>query len=249
VFQGLDGKLRLKRREVMKMRWVLLTLVFACLGAMTQAQVPDGGIGIKHSLNSQLITSLSGPLTFIDCPGTTTEIMNDCALFGTKTQAVFAGQNGTSTAWNTLDLVLLGYDPVTDHTLGCFGNTLFKTCTITPGSDCTLTSTSCSLNVDFLQGTGTGIGCTPGFNGCPSGDGDGDEGEGDESSCGADAACAHFTVGIGGTDALNFNTRLSLTGGSFAADPTPEPQTLLLVGIAILGMAFFASKKGLLACR
>jgi PEP-CTERM motif len=233
----------------MKMRWVLLTLMFACLGAMTQAQVPDGGIGIKNSLNSQLITSLTGPLTFIDCPGTTTEIKNDCKLFGTETQAVFAGQNGTSKAFSTLDLVLLGYDPATDPTLNCFGNGVFSICTITPGSDCASHPTNCSLDVNFSQGTGTGIGCTPGLNGCPSGDGDGDEGEGDdESSCGAHDACAHFAVGLGGSATLNFNTPLKLTGGSFAAD-TPEPQTLLLVGIAILGMAFFASKKGLLACR
>jgi hypothetical protein len=213
----------------MKMRWVLLTLVFASFGAMTQAQVPDGGIGIRQSLNSQRITSLSGSFTFVPCPGAPgSETRTDCNLFGTSTQAIFAGQNETSTAWHTLDLVFLGYDPAADPTLNCFGNSLFSNCTITPGSDCAAHPTNCSLNVDFSQGTGTGIRL------CRE----------------ADEECMrnHFAVGIGGSETLNFNHPLDLTA-SFRANAVPEPQTLLLVGIAILGMVFLASKKKVLAYR
>jgi hypothetical protein len=216
----------------MKMRWVLLTLVFAALGAMTKAQVPDGGIGIRLSLNSQAIHSLSGTFTFVPCPGAPgSETRTDCNLFGTSTQAIFAGQNETSKVWHTLDLVFLGYDPAADPTLNCFGNTLFSNCTISPGSDCAAHPMNCSLNVDFSQGTGTGI-----LRPCPE----------DDEECNSNRN--HFAVGIGGSDTLNFNHPLDLTA-SFRANAVPEPQTLLLVGIAILGMVFLASKKKVLAYR
>jgi hypothetical protein len=270
VFPGTNGKSQLKGHEFMKMRWLLLTLMIVALSAVAQAQVPDGGISLKGSLNSQAITSLSGPLTFTPCPGVPpdTETITDCAAFGASTQAIFAGQNETSKAWNVLDLVFLGYDPATDPVLNCFGNGVFANCTIVPGADCTPTSTSCSLDVDFSQGSGTGVGCTVGINGCALGSAAAILNNLNPHNpimpydwfcpplysgtpipppvAGAVCGSPHFTVGIGGSDMLNFNTPLSLTA-SYVADPTPEPQTLLLVGIAILGMAFLASKKGLLA--
>jgi hypothetical protein len=253
----------------MKMRWLLIVLMCAFLGAMAQAQVPDGGISIKGSLNSQAITSLSGPLTFSPCAGAIDpETVTDCAAFGTSTQAIFAGQNETSKAWNALDLVFMGYDPATDPILNCFGNGVFGNCSIAPGPDCTATSTSCSLDVDFTQGAGTGVGCTPFVNGCIMGSAAAIANNLNPANpilpydwfCaplspftlptpapGAVCGSPHFTVGIGGSETLNFNTPLNLVA-TYAAD-TPEPQTLLLVGIAILGMVFLSSKKKALAYR
>ena len=258
------------------MRWAIAVFLLAGLSSFAHAQVPDGGVGVKHSLNSVPITSLSGNLQFLDCSssGLPSDVQADCTAFGA--QAVFAGSNQTGLGLSNLSVSLSDYNPVTDPSIGCFGDDFFASCSHSV-SDC-VTSTDCTLTVNFLQGNGSGIGC------------------GDTPNSAENTTCFNNGVNglvnnlINGTSNTYFNPFATLTPGtgctylpgspypayppgsvcgssdfalylggpgidfnhlpnldaSFSAD-TPEPATLLLVGAAMLGMALLASKKRILA--
>ena len=239
--------------------------ILAVCSALSLAQSvppPDGAIGTKGGGKSTPITSLSTPFSFSSCSGATGDVAFDCALFGGSVQEVFAGINETGQAWNTLSIGLSGLNPA-DGTVGCDGGAIFK------ASNCPITiPLSGSVVVTFLQAGGTGIGCYnpnlsltdptnvacfansaangfydsqhPGANlpywnppqtgGCsppsffPPG-----------AVCGSD----EFVIGVGVND-LPFT---SLPVGGLLIANSPEPQTILLVGGAMLSMLMLGLKK------
>jgi hypothetical protein len=251
-----------------KLRWVTLLAVLAlcCSLSYADSTLPDGNIGGKSGGNSTPITSLSQPFTFSPCAGATGDVAFDCALFGTGANApqeIFAGINETGVAWNSLSISLTGLT-MTDGTVGCDGGALFSI------NNCPITiPASGSVVVNFLQGTGTGIGCfnpalslsdptnvacfasstanalnntnhgtslpywnPPLLGGCnpptffPPG-----------AVCGSD----EFVIGVGfGGNTFNPN---NIPIGLTLSANSPEPQTILLVGGAMISMLMLGLKK------
>jgi len=199
-----------------------------------------------------------------------TDLQIDCNLFG-GAQAVFGGINGTSLPWNSLAVNFEGYNPNADPNVNCFGGTLFQNCVLSQ-SDCTGAGAleSCTLTAQFTQGNANGIQCVP-FNGSgcainstlnylydlahpgasrpylwPAG------GSSASPTCagpvpGAVCGSSEFVIGVGfGTDGNGnlvngFNDLLDLDASASAN--APEPQTILLVGGAMISMLMLGLKK------
>lgn len=250
-------------KEAMKTFYrATIVLLFASYTACAFAQTPpDGNVGIKNGGHSESITSLATPLTFSSCAGAAagSDTALDCALFG-GAQEIFAGINDTGYAWNTLTISLTGYNPTTDPVVNCSGGSDFQ--------DCSIAVSGSTLTITFTQGDGTGVSCDIYTNNCVGNsvsaalnDLNGNPLLPYDSFppfcnlpgavCGSD----EFVVGIGygSTNGVSnaFNTPLS-PNGSLGADGvppppiTPEPQTLVMVGGAMIGMMLLAMKKGLL---
>lgn len=256
------------------MRWAAAVFLLAGLSSFAYAQVPDGGVGVKHSLNSLPITTLSGGLTFTPCSPTPSEpdLATDCSTYGA--QAVFAGVNETGVGWSNLSITYSGWNQSMDPSVNCDGSTFFQHCTIVDATDCA-TSTVCSFTANFTQGNGSGVGCynfslssnDPTNAACLTNSGNtaasnivhttSDPYYNPLATYTAGIGCTYgptlpayppgaicgpsdFALTIGGTG-INFNAPLS-NDVTYAA-ATPEPQTLLLVGAAMLGMMFIATRK------
>jgi hypothetical protein len=247
-------------------RAVAIALLFASCAVCAYAQSQDGNVGIKNGGHSTGITSLASGLTFSNCSEAVTgsDLALDCALFGTGgAQSVFAGINETGEAWNTLTLSLTGYNPATDplSSLACSGGSDFQNCSIAVSGS--------TITITFTQGDGSGVSCDVYVNNCLSNSVSAAANDLNGGPllpydsfppfctlpgavCGSD----EFVVGIGygSTNGVSnaFNTPLSLNsslGADGAAPPpiVPEPQTLAMVGAAVLGMLALALKKGLLS--
>jgi hypothetical protein len=243
-------------------RWiaVLGIMAFCSTFSLADGIPPDGAVGTARGGKSTLITSLNSTQTFSPCAGATGDVLFDCNLFSGGAQEVFAGINGTGFAINALSVGLSGFNGETD-TLGCETSVVFESCSVSVSGS--------SVEIQFLQGPGgTGVGCfgsnlttaenlaclansaanafsnthhgtdLPYYNppgpptfGCtpptffPPG-----------AVCGTD----EFVIGVG-VDGKPFNTPLSNMGTLNAN--TPEPQTILLVGGAMISMLMLAIKK------
>lgn len=235
-----------------------MALLFALCAVGVFAQTPgDGAVGVKNGGHSTGITSLGSGLTFSSCTGAAagSDTAFDCALFG-GAQEIFGGINDTGYAWNTLTISLTGYNPTSDPSVGCSGGSDFSNCSIAVNGS--------TLTVTFTQGTGTGVSCNIYVNNCVANSASAalndlnggpllpyDSFPPFCSLPGAVCGSDEFVVGIGfGGDV--FNTPLSANGalGANGATPppiVPEPQTLAMVGAAVLGMLALALKKGLLS--
>ena len=244
-------------------RAAIIALLLGCCGVYASSQTPpDGNVGIKNGGHSESITTLATPLTFSSCAGAAagSDTALDCALFG-GAQEIFAGIDDTGYAWNTLTIDLTGYNPTTDPVVTCDGGSDFQNCSIAV--------IGTTLAITFTQGDGTGVSCDIYTNNCVTNSVNAalNDLNGNPllpydsfppfcnlpgAVCGSD----EFVIGIGygSTNGVSnaFNTPLS-ANGSLGADGvpappiTPEPQTLVLVGGAMIGMLVLAIKKGLLA--
>jgi hypothetical protein len=240
---------------------IIITLLVTLTGLCAFAQSPnDGAVGVKGGGKSTGITSLSSQLLFSPCQGATGDVAFDCKLFG-GAQEIFAGINETGFAWNTLAISLKGYNPTTDPTVSCSGfigtDNVFQHCaTSVSGS---------TLTITLKQGDGSGIGCDISVNNCLgnslsallqdlSGKSPVEPWDSVNPFCelpGAVCGSDEFVIGVG-YDGFPFNTPLSAHGslGANGVKPpsiTPEPQTFVMVGGAVLGLLALALKKGLLA--
>jgi hypothetical protein len=248
-----------------RLRWIVALFSFAAFAAVSFAQStpPDGQIGVKQSIHSTPITSLSGTLLFSPCAGSTGDIALECAEFSGGAQYVFGGINETGVAWNSLNITLSGLTG--PDSVGCAVSDVFA------NNNCPVpipSGTDQSVTVNFSQGTGTGVGCIntvtpsdpknatcivnstlaaasnallgtslpydsfifpqqatgPCAQTFPAG-----------AVCGTD----DFVIGVGiGTQTFpTFNPLVS-----FAAN-TPEPQTLFMVGGAMIAMLLLGLRK------
>jgi len=161
--EGLSADQILEARKTMKfMRWAAV-LILVVFGALTHAQVPDGGWGIKGELNSIPVYTTSGGINMYNCsaipPGAPPSVSAACTSTGA--QAVFPGINYSEQGWGTLTAILTGYDQATDSSVGCTGDGFFATCTPVV-TDCNApppNNTSCTLTLNLTQGNEAGIGC------------------------------------------------------------------------------------------
>jgi hypothetical protein len=144
------------------LRWIIALLCLTACSALSFAQSgpADGQIGVKQSIKSTPITSLTQPITFSPCSGATGDILAECNTFSIipadQPQEVFGGINETGMAWNSLSITLTGLNGTVDFSVGCLANTFFSI------SNCPVAipaATDQSVTITFLQGTGTGIGC------------------------------------------------------------------------------------------
>jgi len=252
----------LKARGIMKsLRWLaILAVLMLCTSASfaDSASPNDGKVGVVAGTKSTPITSLAQALTFSPCAGATGDVASECAAFTAgEPQEVFGGLNETGYAINELTVILTGYSLSSDPSLGCDGGTVFSSCTITPGAGNT-------LDVQFFQGTGTGIGCFG-------------AGNPDNVACAINSATAiknnlnpenpvlpwdnpfgcssfvpgsvcgsdDFVIGVG-IDGLPFNTPLAeyaVLGVNGTPVSAPEPPTLVLFGVgSLLAMLIFGIK-------
>jgi hypothetical protein len=258
-----------KEREKMKnLRWiaVLGILAFCSAYALADGVPPDGAVGTARGGKSTPITSLNTTFTFVPCAGATGDVAFDCSLFGPNTpQEIFAGINETGYAWNSLSISLTGLTP-TDISVGCDGGTQFSI------NNCPITiPDSGSVVVSFLQGTGTGIGCFNSDLAHPLLDaanqaclansaaialGNSQNGTSNPyynppltGGCnppsffppGVVCGDAEFVIGVG-INGLPFNPDFLPAGGTLIAN-SPEPQTILLVGGAMISMLMLGLKK------
>src|ERR1700675_925747 len=92
------------------LRWIFALFCLAACSAVSFAQSgpPDGQIGVKQSIKSNPITSLSGTLVFSPCTSSDPDVVAECAEFGGGAQYVFGGINETGVAWNSLNITLSG---------------------------------------------------------------------------------------------------------------------------------------------
>ena len=138
------------------LRWIIALLCLTACSAVSFAQSgpADGQIGVKQSIKSTPITSLSGTLVFSPCAGAMGDVAAECAEFGGGAQYVFGGINETGVAWNSLNITLSGLTG--PDSVGCAISDVFSVnnCPVAIPS-----GTNQSATVNFLQGTGTGIGC------------------------------------------------------------------------------------------
>jgi hypothetical protein len=91
------------------LRWIIALLCLTAYGAASFAQSgpPDGQIGVKQSIKSTPITSLTQPITFSACTtSASADVIAECDAFSTTPsmwpQEVFGGINETGVAWNSL---------------------------------------------------------------------------------------------------------------------------------------------------
>jgi hypothetical protein len=263
------------KEKMSRLRWIVATFGFATFAAASFAQStpPDGQIGVKQSIHSTPITSLTQAITFSPCSGSVGDILAECNEFSTnpalQPQEVFGGINETGTAWNTFSITLNGLNSI-DSSVGCAVTTFFSQANCVTHPVTIPTGTDESVTLTFTQGSGTGIGCIntinptdPKNNTCmvnsflnvvnnlthgtslpydlffrpvqlngpctvPTGFPPG-------AVCGSD----DFVIGIG-LAGMHFVD--PPTSGSLSAN-TPEPQTLFLVGGAMLAMLLLGLRK------
>lgn len=145
------------------LRWIIALLCLTACSALSFAQSgpADGQIGVKQSIKSTPITSLTQPITFSACTtSASADVIAECDAFSTTPsmwpQEVFGGINETGVAWNALSITLNGLNGTVDSSVGCAVSTFFSI------SNCPVAipdATDQSVTLSFLQGTGTGIGC------------------------------------------------------------------------------------------
>jgi hypothetical protein len=257
-----------------KLRWATILTVLAFCSALSFADgiPPDGNIGAKNGGKSTAITSLTGPMDFSSCtptdsvPVVPADVAADCKLFlptptsplSLEPQQIFAGINETGEPWNSLAVNLMNYNPIADPTVTCDGGAIFQHCS-TSTSNCNPADTVCTLTVNFLQGTGTGVKCMLGVNFCGINSGinfvtnliTGSSLPYNSTVCdtavpGAVCGPDEFVIGIGyGDDAEGHSNAFiqPLSLDATASADAPEPQTILLVGGAMISMLMLGLKK------
>jgi hypothetical protein len=253
-------------------RWIVGLVILAACAAVSFGQTtpPDGQIGVKQSLKSTPITSLTQPIVFSACTTTATaDVIAECDAFSTTPadwpQEVFGGINETGKAWNTLSITLTGLDGTKDFSVGCAVSTFFSI------SNCPVAipdATNQSVTLTFLQGTGTGIGCIN--TATPS--------DPENAACIANSTATAIGNAINGTSLPydsyifpmqtngpckqtfpagavcgtdDFVIGIGLNGSPFVDPPaggdlqanSPEPQTFVMVGGAMLAMLLLGLRK------
>lgn len=237
------------------LRWLAASALTLCCSVMCLGQVPDGGVKVSGGGKSLDITSLSSAQMFSSCTeNPSADTVFDCNLFG-GAQEIFAGINETGVAWNSLSLVLAGYNSTADPTVNCDTNAAF--------ADCSVAVSGSNLIVDFSQGNGTGVGCVFGVNSC---------GENSLAAfindlnpknpllpynnpfgCilpGSVCGSPEFVIGVGPDDQA-FNVALSPNfglgaNGTTPPTPLPEPSTWVLLAGAALALLVLGTRKAIL---
>lgn len=247
--------------KTMRLALTLMFLLAASSLALADSNPPDGGVGVKGGGLSTGITSNSTPITFSNCAGATdSSVVYDCGLFGTGTQAVFAGINETGLPWTYATLQFTVSSPLLESdTVNCFGSPIFN------ANNCGFTlqaGFSGTVAITFTQKGGIGIGCfdpnpndgNPWNNLCSqnnnaayeNGSGIIDSGvlQAGATKCpppapGFTNVCGpnEFVIGLGITNSDG-------TGGTFPSDllqdmstmtlTVPEPSSLLLLALGLL---------------
>src|SRR5271167_1180215 len=140
------------------LRCTAVLFILACCGAVSFADgiPPDGATGMKNGSSSTPITSLNQAITFTNCPAITDKsnltLWNECFVLFNNAQAVFDGINETGQALHSLSISFSGFGAL-DTIVGCEANSFFSI------NNCPVTIVGGSATVNYLQGTGTGIGC------------------------------------------------------------------------------------------
>jgi len=258
-------------------KWIFATGLILMCAAFAHADdinPPDGIIGVKGGSGSTQITSLSFPLTFVSCAGATGSTLADCDLFGSgpdAPQEVFAGINDTGMAWDALSIELTLPTWTAGNVLTCDGGSFFSinNCAAI-SSELVVGNTPQTVTINFMQGSGNGIGCYDTINtnvaaikgnagcflssvknynfGSPTGLYDNPFG----APCGntLDEVCggSDFVLGLGYGGAAQAFPSLPVGDGAGANGASiPEPSSLLLLfaGLAaVLGLRFLRFTRG-----